>query len=232
MRLLVVAGFRPVNSRSCPLNRRMAAQPPGPGLGLHPPSVQSHLDGFPLIVHRRARSVPTDESEAGAHTPLGPCVSPAHPGACSPSHTSGSARTGSPPPGTAPAARALRGRQPPPRRVGAQQRPRLGHVERQIRLEAPGVQAHRHVVGQDIGCREIKIDQARQPSIEKENVIRKQIRMDVSDGQIRRPARQNALQRPCNSAASPGRTQSAPGRRATSSGVQPAGPSALVRVGA
>ena len=40
MRLLVVAGSAPDNSRSTPRKRRIAAQPPGPGLGLQPPSVQ------------------------------------------------------------------------------------------------------------------------------------------------------------------------------------------------
>src|SRR3954453_23095142 len=40
MRLLVVAGSAPESSRSCAPKRRIAAQPPGPGLGLQPPSVQ------------------------------------------------------------------------------------------------------------------------------------------------------------------------------------------------
>ena len=40
MRLLVVAGSAPDSSRSTPRNRRIAAQPPGPGFGLQPPSVQ------------------------------------------------------------------------------------------------------------------------------------------------------------------------------------------------
>src|SRR5579883_2360501 len=40
IRLLVVAGSPPESSRSTPRKRRIAAQPPGPGLGLQPPSVQ------------------------------------------------------------------------------------------------------------------------------------------------------------------------------------------------
>src|SRR5690242_19367945 len=40
IRLLVVAASAPDNSRSAPLNRITAAQPPGPGFGLQPPQVQ------------------------------------------------------------------------------------------------------------------------------------------------------------------------------------------------
>src|SRR5580658_3479131 len=40
MRLLVVLGSAPLSSRSWPRVRRMAPQPPGPGFGLQPPSVQ------------------------------------------------------------------------------------------------------------------------------------------------------------------------------------------------
>src|SRR3954454_17155600 len=40
MRLFVVAGSPPDNSFSMPRDRRMAPQPPGPGLPLHAPSVK------------------------------------------------------------------------------------------------------------------------------------------------------------------------------------------------
>src|SRR5215218_11361811 len=40
IRLLVVSGSNPDSSFSTPRNTRIAAQPPGPGLGLQPPSVQ------------------------------------------------------------------------------------------------------------------------------------------------------------------------------------------------
>lgn len=41
MRLFVVRGSRPINSRSNPSERTMQAQPPGPGLPMHEPSVVS-----------------------------------------------------------------------------------------------------------------------------------------------------------------------------------------------
>ena len=48
----------------------------------------------------------------------------------------------------------------PQRGVGGEHRVRLGHVERAVRLEAPGVQAHREVVGQQVGAGEVEVDQA------------------------------------------------------------------------
>src|ERR1700691_3425652 len=41
IRLFVVCGSEPYSSRSFPPNRRMHAQPPGPGLPIHDPSVMS-----------------------------------------------------------------------------------------------------------------------------------------------------------------------------------------------
>jgi hypothetical protein len=45
MRLLVVAGSPPDNSRSRLPRRRIAPQPPGPGLPLHAPSVKISTSG-------------------------------------------------------------------------------------------------------------------------------------------------------------------------------------------
>src|SRR5882757_9475645 len=45
MRLLVVAGSPPLSSRSRAPIRRIAAQPPGPGLPLQAPSVKSSTSG-------------------------------------------------------------------------------------------------------------------------------------------------------------------------------------------
>src|SRR6185437_12899332 len=47
MRLLVVTGSAPDSSRSWPRKRSTAPQPPGPGLGLQPPSVQISTGGSP-----------------------------------------------------------------------------------------------------------------------------------------------------------------------------------------
>ena len=63
--------------------------------------------------------------------------------------------------------------------VRSQQRPPLGDVEREIRLETPGVEADGHVVSQEIGGREIEIDQSRQVMVQKEHVVGKQIRVNV-----------------------------------------------------
>src|SRR6266566_2547492 len=56
-----------------------------------------------------------------------------------------------------------------------------------VKLEAPGVEADRDVVGERVGAGEIKIDQAGQPIAEEEHVVGKQIGMDHALWQVARP---------------------------------------------
>src|SRR5437879_2945417 len=56
-----------------------------------------------------------------------------------------------------------------------------------VKLEAPGVEADRDVVGERVGAGEIKIDQAGQPIAEEENVVGKQIGVDHALRQVARP---------------------------------------------
>ena len=65
------------------------------------------------------------------------------------------------------------------------QKPRLGDIEAAIRLEAPGVEADRQVVGEKIGAGEIEIDQPRHLAVAEEDIVGEQIGMDD-------PARQPA----------------------------------------
>ena len=113
MRLLVVAGSAPDNSLSTPRNRRIAAQPPAPGLGLQPPSVQISTtsdaggpgvtvtcsDAIGVLVRARQMEAQT----AQIFQRILPRHQRARP-ACSANHTAASAGSGSPRPGTAPAA--------------------------------------------------------------------------------------------------------------------------------
>ena len=73
--------------------------------------------------------------------------------------------------------------------VGVEQRARLGDVEGTIDLEAPGVEADRDVIGEDVVAGEREVDQPRQPLAEEEHVVRKQVGMDHAVRQIARPAR-------------------------------------------
>src|SRR4051794_41393107 len=50
IRLLVVSGSPPESSRSWPFQRRMAPQPPGPGLPEQAPSVQISMRGVELML--------------------------------------------------------------------------------------------------------------------------------------------------------------------------------------
>ncbi len=118
------------------------------------------------------------------------------------------------------------------RHVAAQQRAGLGDVEGKIPLEAPGVEADRHVVGVDVRGGEVEIDQPGNPAIEEEHVVREQIGMDMPHRQVLRPGGQDPLQ-PAGQLRRQARA--APHRRRShlaSSGPQASGPSAFWRVGA
>ena len=72
--------------------------------------------------------------------------------------------------------------------IGVEQRARLGDVEGMIRLETPGVQADRDVIGQHVVAGEREVDQPRQLVAEEEHVVGKQIGVDHAVRQIVRPA--------------------------------------------
>src|SRR5207244_5927231 len=74
----------------------------------------------------------------------------------------------------------------PGRAVRADKQPRLGDIEAAVRLEAPGVEADRQVIGEKIGADEIEIDQSRYLAVAKEDIVREQIGMDDP---VRQPAR-------------------------------------------
>src|SRR3954453_22839075 len=57
MRLLVVGVSAPDNSFSTPLKRRIAPQPPGPGLPRHAPSVKISTASSPMVVFVTTRGV-------------------------------------------------------------------------------------------------------------------------------------------------------------------------------
>src|SRR5205085_4621629 len=71
--------------------------------------------------------------------------------------------------------------------IGVEQRARLGDVEGKIRLETPGVEADRDVVGEDIVAGEREVDQSGKLVAEEEDIVGKQIGVNDADGQIQRP---------------------------------------------
>src|SRR5260370_30511650 len=66
---------------------------------------------------------------------------------------------------------------------------RLGDIEAAVRLEAPGVEADRQVIGEKIGAGEIEIDQPRHLAVAEEDIVREQIGMDDPARQPARPRR-------------------------------------------
>src|SRR5205823_7022252 len=63
----------------------------------------------------------------------------------------------------------------------------LGDVVGTIHFETPGVETDRDVISERVGAREIEIDQTRKSVAQKKHVIRKQIGVDHTLGQIARP---------------------------------------------
>ena len=68
--------------------------------------------------------------------------------------------------------------------VAREQRPPLGHVVGMVRLETPGVQADRDVIGQHVGAGEIEVDQPRQPVAEEEHIVGEQVGVNDAVRQI------------------------------------------------
>ena len=63
-----------------------------------------------------------------------------------------------------------------------------------IRLKAPGIEADRDVIGEDVVAGERKVDQSRQFFAEEEHVVRKQVAVDDAERKVRRPARFEIVQ--------------------------------------
>ncbi|QTK79384.1 hypothetical protein AT6N2_C1678 [Agrobacterium tumefaciens] len=81
----------------------------------------------------------------------------------------------------------LRFAERPYRLITFQQRLALGDVVSAVLFEAPGVEADRHVISEQIVAGEIKIDQPGEFVAKKKDIVLKQIRMDHASRQILRP---------------------------------------------
>ena len=82
--------------------------------------------------------------------------------------------------------------------IGRQQTLCLGDVKVAIGLEAPGIEAHCDVIGQNVGAGEVEVDQSRQPIAKEKYVIGKQIGMDDARRKIFRPTAVEGIQRILN----------------------------------
>src|SRR5690606_18962409 len=183
MRLWVVSGSPPLISFSVSPYLSTAAQPPGPGLPEQAPSVKISTSG------RSAMASAVDAVRAGA---LDGAVEAQLAGVLERVLALDEGAVGGVQPVVEP------GEQEPHRRaagehgqggvlhrlelalalVGGEQRPRLGDVERPVRLEAPGVEADRDVVGEGVGAGEVEVDDAGHPVAEEEHVVGKQVGVD------------------------------------------------------
>src|SRR6204780_720987 len=176
MRLLVVSFSKPDNSFSWPSQRSTAPQPPGPGLPLQAPSVKISTvallssEAIGLRIGDAAveaqlsqvfeRILGLDQRAFGMVEPV---VEP---------------RQQEPQRAAARQHRQRRDLGRPERPDSAvlrQHRPRLGDVEATIRLEAPGIEADRQIVGEEVGAGEIEVDEPRYLLAAEEHVIGEQI---------------------------------------------------------
>src|SRR6516225_2324678 len=71
--------------------------------------------------------------------------------------------------------------------IAVEQQPRFGHIEAAIGFEAPSVEADRQIIGEKVGASEIEVDQPGQLAVAEEDVIRKQVGMDYPGGKVARP---------------------------------------------
>ena len=157
--LHAVVGRRRIAARQFALAarpcRRIAPQPPGPGLPLQAPSVNISTSG--LLLTARSPRVDSDaamEAQLGEiflrilalHQGVGRRVHPVvEPRQQEAQRRAARQQSAAPCARPSPSGRTLV--------VALQQRARLGGVERLVGLEAPGVQADRHVVGEGSRCR-------------------------------------------------------------------------------
>ena len=82
--------------------------------------------------------------------------------------------------------------------IRVKQRPALCDVVRMIRLEAPGIEADGHVIGERIGAGKIEVDETRELVAEEEHIIRKKIGVDDALRQRRAARSFPAIQLLCN----------------------------------
>src|SRR5260370_20497200 len=193
MRLVVVEGSPPDSSRSRLPMRRIAAQPPGPGLPLQAPSVNSSTSGLVLtarsqpVVRERGRAAVKAQFrhvllrilalDQGVRRRVRPVIEARQ------QEAQGSAtrqqRQYFP----------LLVIQPADLVVGLQQRACLGGVEGVVALEAPGIEADRDVIGQEVIAGEVEVDEARQLVMQEEDVVVEQVGVDDARRPALRPIR-------------------------------------------
>src|SRR5260370_37576050 len=165
----------------------MAPQPPGPGFPLHAPSVKISTSGIDAIrgragdtavkpqpLHKFERILGAQQSARGLVDPV------VKPGEQEPQRTAAGERGRSGKFGAV---------KEPDLAVMADKEAGLGHVEAEIRLEAPSVEAYRDVVGEKIGAGKIEIDQSREIAITEKYIVRKQVGVNDARRQNARPGR-------------------------------------------
>src|SRR5690606_3554171 len=80
------------------------------------------------------------------------------------------------------------------RGVTSKQCAALGDVECEVRLEAPGIKAHRNVVSEEVVAGKVEVDQARQLGATEKHIIGKEVGVDDAARQALRPARQQLFE--------------------------------------
>src|SRR3546814_16262715 len=71
--------------------------------------------------------------------------------------------------------------------VALQQHARLGDVEGVVLLEAPGVEAGRQVVGEEVVAGEVEVDDAGEPLVTEEHGVGEEVGVDDARRQVLRP---------------------------------------------
>ena len=106
--------------------------------------------------------------------------------------------------------------------VAHEERPPLGGVEIEIRLEAPGVEAYGDVVGERVVAGEVKVDQTRKLLADEEDVVGKEVGVDDALWQSIGPGRFEELASSVLiRSLSPGMMSSAREANSSKSGRQP-----------
>src|SRR3546814_2332150 len=78
--------------------------------------------------------------------------------------------------------------------VALQQHARLGDVEGVVLLEAPGVEAGRQVVGEEVVAGEVEVDDAGEPLVTEEHVVGEEVGVDDARRQVRSEEHTSELQ--------------------------------------
>ncbi|GAB2286248.1 hypothetical protein Dimus_020668 [Dionaea muscipula] len=200
MRLLVVTGSAPDNSFSASPKRRIAAQPPGPGLGLQPPSVQISTTwrGFALPVSSDIGGDPRGMAVEAQLAQIFNRVFRRHQSAfrhIEPVVEAGQQEAHRRTLRQNRQRRDLGLRQGADGLIGRDERAALGHVKGAVGLETPGIKADGEVIGEDVGRGEIEVDEAGNLPVEEKDIVGKEIGMDLAARQVLRPVREDAVQR-------------------------------------